>query len=149
VRRTLFDPACRQKVIARLRALVPLAPARWGRMDAPRRVAHLTDQMRHALGDVRPAPVRGLLRLPLARWLSIYCIPWPKGRIQGPPDAFVTLPAEWSRDLAALVELVERFGARSPGESWPDHALFGPMSGRDWGFFCHKHFDHHLRQFGH
>ena len=30
----------------------------------------------------------------------------------------------------------------------PDHALFGRMSGKDWGFFCYKHFDFHLQQFG-
>jgi len=104
--------------------------------------------MRHALGDVTPAPVAGPLRLPLARWLAIYWIPWPRGRIQGPPDAFVTPPAEWGRDVDTLVGFVERFAARDAEARWPDHALFGRMSGRDWGTFCHKHFDHHLRQFG-
>jgi hypothetical protein len=93
-------------------------------------------------------PVRGLLRSALVRHLAIYWVPWPRGRVQGPPDAFVTQPTEWEADHRALLELVRRFGARSPAGEWPEHALFGPMTGKDWGVFCYKHFNHHLTQFG-
>lgn len=146
--RTLFDPDCRREVIERLRRLSAETPRQWGTMSAPRMVAHLTDQMYHCLGDVAPRPVPGPLRWSLVRHAFIYWIPWPKGRAKGPPDAFVTQPKEWEPDLAHLIGLVERLGARGPGGDWPDHALFGRMSGVDWGFFCFKHFDHHLRQFG-
>ena len=47
-----------------------------------------------------------------------------------------------------LIALVERFAARDPSSAWPEHALFGRMRGSEWSFFCYKHFDHHLRQFG-
>ncbi len=147
-RPSLSDDGQRREIVARLRRLRPDSPQRWGQMMAPRMVAHLTDQMTHTLGDVPVAPRRGPLRWPPVRYLSIYWIPWPKGRVHGPPEAYVTEPAEWSADLESLVALVERFGAADPEAAWPDHALFGRMSGRDWGVFCHKHFDHHLRQFG-
>ena len=111
-------------------------------------VAHLRDQMSHCLGDRPCTPVPSLLRWAPLRHASIYWIPWPKGRIQGPPDAFVTQPGDWQDDVADLVGLVERFGARDPAAQWPNHALFGSMRGADWGVFCYKHFDHHLRQFG-
>lgn len=111
-------------------------------------VAHLTDQMHHCLGDYPCTPVRSVLRLAPVRYLCIYWITWPKGRIQGPPDAFLRAPTSWEADLSGLRELVERFGARDPRGKWPEHALFGPMTGRDWGVFCHKHLDHHLSQFG-
>lgn len=58
-------------------------------MTAAQVVAHLTDQMRHALED---APVKarpGFLRLSAVRYLSIYVVPWPKGRIRGPSEAFL------------------------------------------------------------
>jgi hypothetical protein len=80
--------------------------------------------------------------------LVIYWVPWPKGRIQGPPEAFVTQPTSWDADVATLIGLVEEFVARGPAGTWPEHAFFGPMKGKDWGVFCHKHFDHHLSQFG-
>ena len=111
-------------------------------------IAHLTNQMGHCLGDVPYRPVRSFLRWPPIRHASIYWIPWPKGRVKGPPDAFVTEPGVWESDVASLIALLERFAAREPGNAWPEHALFGRMRGSDWGFFCHKHFDHHLRQFG-
>ena len=82
------------------------------------------------------------------RYLAIYWIPWPKGRTQGPPEAFVTPPASWPDDVAELERLLDRFAERADRDDWPDHALFGPMTRRDWGFLCYKHFDHHLRQFG-
>lgn len=147
--RTLFDAACRERVLARVRSLTPDSRRRWGTMDVSRMVAHLSDQMRHTLGDVPCTPVPGrFLRLSLVRHAAIYWIEWPKGRVKGPPDAFLSKPTTWSADLAGLVILVERFGARDPAGDWPEHGLMGPMSGRDWGAFCHKHFDHHLRQFG-
>jgi hypothetical protein len=148
VSKSLFDAAHRREIVARLGGLAPDSPRRWGRMTAPQMVAHLRDQMSHCLGDRPCRPVPSLLRWAPLRHASIYWIPWPKGRIKGPPDAFVTQPGEWPDDLADLLAQVDRFGARDPSAKWPNHALFGPMRGVDWGVFCWKHFDHHLRQFG-
>jgi len=146
--RSLFDDDCQRTIVARLRSLTPETPRRWGRMSAPQMVAHLSDQMRHALGDVPVKARPGPLRWTPVRLASIYLLPWPKGRIKGPAEAFVTQPTSWDRDMAELETLVDRFAARGPRETWLHHALFGRMSGRNWGVFAHKHFDHHLRQFG-
>jgi hypothetical protein len=144
----MFDDRCRQTMVARLRRLAPDRPGRWGRMTAPQMVAHLTDQMHHALGDVPVKARQGMLRWPPVRFAAIYLMPWPKGRIQGPSEAFVTQPASWEADVRALEQLLDRFAARGPLAEWPDHALLGCMTGRDWGVFVHRHFDHHFRQFG-
>lgn len=146
--RSLFDDSCRRMILARLRSLKPDANRRWGRMGAPQMVAHLTDQMHHALGDDPVAARPGKLRWPPVRFASIYLLPWPKGRIKGPPEAFTTQPTSWEADIGELEVLLARFAARDTEDNWPDHALFGHMSRRDWGVFVHKHFDHHLRQFG-
>ena len=145
---TLFDPTTQAELRARIGRLRPDAERRWGRMTAPQMLAHLCDQMRHTLGDAHAAPRAGILRNPVVRYLSIHWLPWPRGRIKGPREAFLTPPASWDADVATLLGLVDRVVARRPDAEWPPHALFGAMSGRDWGVFCHKHFDHHLRQFG-
>jgi hypothetical protein len=144
----MFDPATRETIIHRLRSLTPDRGARWGRMNPPQVVAHLSDQMRHCLGDATCKQQRGILRLSIVRWLFIYWIPWPKGRAKGPPEAFLSKPTTWEADVAGLERLLERFGERAGEEQWAEHALFGRMTRRDWGVFVHKHFDHHLRQFG-
>lgn len=117
-------------------------------MNAPRMLAHLSDQMRHTLGDAHAAPRPSPLRWPIIKPLALYVLPWPRGRVRGPREAFVTPPTDWAQDLATFEILVERFVQEEDRASWPDHAFFGAMTRQSWGYFCHKHFDHHLRQFG-
>ena len=49
---SMFDTDCREQMLARLHRLTPESRRRRGRMSAPQMIAHLSDQMRHALGDV-------------------------------------------------------------------------------------------------
>jgi hypothetical protein len=137
MKRTLFDPTSRAAVIERLHRLTPDTPHLWGRMSAPQMVAHLIDQMQHCLGDKPCAPDRTYRHWPLIRWAAIYWIPWPKGA-KGPPGAFVTKPTEWDADMTTLIALLDRFGAKDSSGKWPEHAQFGPMSGKDWGFMSYK-----------
>lgn len=146
--RCMSNPTDRNELVTRLQALTPDRHRQWGTMSAAQMIAHLADQMRHTLGDATAKPIPGCLRWGPLRKLVIYWLPWPKGRVQGPPEAFVTTPTDWDADIAALVALVDRFAASDLTGPWPDHALFGPMTGRDWDVMCYKHFDHHLRQFG-
>jgi hypothetical protein len=146
--KSIVTPSHRGQLLARFRGLRADAPPRWGHMTAAQMLAHLSDQMRHTLGDARAAPRPGPLRWPIVRELVIYWLPWPKGRVQGPPEAFVTQPTTWEADLATFEALVQRFVEAEGPRGWPDHAFFGPMTRRRWGCFCHRHFDYHLRQFG-
>ena len=145
--RTLFDHDCRTDVLARLRLVRPEVRPLWGRMNASQMLVHLGDQMRMTLGNAPWTRMPGYLRYPGFKQAALYWLPWPKGRIQGPPEAFVTTPTDWAIDLATVEDLMERLVARGPGGSWPAHSHFGPLTGRQWGVFCYRHFDHHLRQF--
>jgi hypothetical protein len=147
--RTLFDDGCRADVLARLRSVRPEARPLWGRMTAPQMVVHLADQMRMTLGNARWTPMPPAhLRWPGMKQAALYWLPWPKGEIQGPPEVFVTTPTDWDADIAAVEALVARFAARGTDGVWPEHSHFGRLNGRQWGVFCYRHFDHHLRQFG-
>jgi hypothetical protein len=117
-------------------------------MSAGQMLAHLSDQMRHTLGDAHAAPRPGPLRWPVLKQAVMYWMPWPKGRVQGPPEAFLTRPTTWTADLEAFEALVQRFLAQEDRAEWPEHALFGHMTRQSWGWFCYRHFDYHLRQFG-
>ncbi len=145
---TLFNSEWRAVLLERLGAVHPEEPARWGRMNAPQMLAHLGDMMRLTLGDEPCCRMPSPLRYPGLKQAVLYVLPWPKGRVQGPPEAFVTPPTSWSMDVAALEALIARFIARGPSGMWPEHPLFGPLTGLEWGVFSYRHFDHHLRQFG-
>ncbi|KUJ56189.1 hypothetical protein AR686_10620 [Chryseobacterium aquaticum subsp. greenlandense] len=43
--------------------------------------------------------------------------------------------------------LNEYWEAYQKGDLAKDHALFGAMKEKDWGFLEYKHLDHHLKQF--
>jgi len=86
-------------------------------MNAPRMLVHLSDQMRHTLGDATTRPRPGPLQWPIIRELVMYWLPWPRGRVEGPPEAFVTQPTAWS-----------------------EHPIYGRMTKRSWGHFCYRHF---------
>ncbi len=145
--KTLLDPVCHERLLARLRLLTPDTPAQWGGLTAPRLIAHLSDAMRNTLGELEVAPLVSPLRWPVLRSLAMFWLPWPKARIKGPPEMFTTLPTTWAADLSTLEGLLARFVGDARA-SWPEHAYFGPMRKATWGRFIHRHFDHHLRQFG-
>jgi hypothetical protein len=146
--KTLLNPAHRAKIYERFQKLEPAQPALWGKMTNLRMLAHLTDQMRLTLGD-QPLESKNRPPLnPIKKMLFLYVLPWPKGKIKGPPEAFISEPGERDSSEAKLKGLVERFANEEPTGPYPDHPIFGTMKREAWGVFCHKHFNHHLRPFG-
>ena len=146
--KSILNDRHRAGILERLRALDPGQAPRWGRFTAPRMLAHLCDQMRLPLGDQPVAPIPGPLRLPVLGWLVMCVLPWPRGKVQAPPEVLLTEATDWETDLSTLNGLVGQFVNEKQRNSWPDHPYFGRMNRRDWGVFCHRHIDHHLRQFG-
>ncbi len=146
--RTITNPSHRQELFDRFARIDPAKPPLWGRMTAPAMLIHLCDQMRMPFNENPGDPIPGAPRYPVLRQLILYVLPWPKGKIQGPPEAFQSDPGTWSDDLALLNELVDQFVNAEPERQWPVHPNFGPLSRREWAAFCYRHFDHHLCQFG-
>ena len=146
--KSIFDPTECARLARRLRTLRPETPARWGTMTAHRMVCHLYDAVDSAEKPAPAAPGAGILSRFPVKQLVLYWLPWPKGKLQSPPDLLVTQPAEWSRDLDRLVTAMERVAARGPAGAWPASEVFGELSGRQRGGLLRTHINHHLRQFG-
>jgi hypothetical protein len=145
--KTLFDTATQEEILQRFERVTPDRRPLWGRMNASQMLAHLGDQLRMGLGDIATSRASGLLSSRPVSWLMLYVIPWPHGA-KGPAEAFTTAPAGWEEDKEKFRALIRRFIERSPADAWPEHPLFGKLSGKDWGVLSYKHFHHHLRQFG-
>jgi len=143
----MFDPATREKFRKRIGNLSPKSERQWGTMSPQKMICHLGDQVRLALGELDARPMPGPMRFAPMRWLAINVIPWPHG-FKGPPETFTTNAREWERDIVALDALLEELAARSDQRVWPEHPVFGRMTGPLWARVTCKHFDHHLRQFG-
>src|SRR5262245_36069478 len=104
VLRTILNPSHRKELFARFERLDPSRTPLWGRLTAPSMVVHLCDHMRMPFSDTPITYVPGVPSFRPMRSLILYVLPWPKAQIQGPPEAFVTQPGNWSDDLATLKE---------------------------------------------
>jgi hypothetical protein len=143
----LWENAAREEIVGRIHALSADRRPGWGKLNASRMLAHISDQLRMALGDVSARRGAGVLSVWPVNYLMIYVVPWPKGS-KGPAEAFTTKPATWDADMDTLLTLVQRFCDKRELQTWPEHPLFGKLSGKDWAALSYKHLSHHLRQFG-
>ncbi|MDQ2666778.1 MAG: DUF1569 domain-containing protein [Gemmatimonadota bacterium] len=145
--RSLHSDIERRVLNERVRRLTPDTVPRWGKMNAAQMVAHLTNAMRMATGEL---PVRGKrhpARLFPLKQLLIYVLPLPKN-LPTATELIDRAPEPFTGEIEAFRAAVEDFGSRPRNFAWPDHPLFGAMSRRDWGALAYRHCDHHLRQFG-
>ena len=144
---SIFDPAARAALLARLGRLDATAPARWGQFTAPRMVSHLISAVRMALGEESCKDRPSFLSNRVVRYLVIHVLPFPRGAPTA-REMLARVPETWSADTAALRTLIERAAANGRGGTWALHPAFGDLSAHDWGVLIHKHVNHHLTQFG-
>lgn len=146
---TLFDPAGRDRVLARIERLRPDATRVWGTMDPAQTMAHCALAMEAATGDAK------LARPLFARLLGRFF----KGWIVGPkpfskdspthPQLVTREPKDFDAEKARLVASIRKFCDAGPASAARfEHAFVGRLTGEEWGRVQHKHLDHHLRQFG-
>ena len=55
---------------------------------------------------------------------------------------------EFDSELERCFNLIAEFTARPLDAEWPEHPIFGRMSGAEASRLQAKHLDHHLKQFG-
>jgi hypothetical protein len=146
--KTLWREDVQRELASRIARLSPDAAPRWGRMSAQQMVCHLRLNMKMALGE-QPVTIRWTpFRLPLVKQFLIYYAPFPKNVPTAPELIVTATPNGWDADIRDLSALIVQCAACYRHAPWPDHPVFGAMSGNQWGVLVYRHTDHHLRQFG-
>ena len=148
---TIGNSAGRQEIVGRIARLSSSDRAAWGKMSVHQMICHLTDSYRIALGERTASPATGLIQRTLIKWIALWApIRWAKV-YQTRPEVEQgnggSLPKDFERDRAELLEAVKRFCENLPPEA-PPHPVFGKMSAAEWWRWGYLHADHHLRQFG-
>jgi uncharacterized protein DUF1569 len=148
----LGEPQIQQRIFQRIAALRPESAPRWGKMSAHQMLCHLSDSFRVTLGTKPVSNATGIPQRTVVKWLALYLpAPWPKGlptRPEVEQGAGGTPPADFQRDRAGLIELIEHFVEPRRVSPRSPHPIFGQMSEREWLRWAYLHSDHHLRQFG-
>lgn len=116
-------------------------------MTALQMVAHLSDSLRMASGEIEVAPKRVPIRFAPLKQLVLYVLPIPKGAPTS-PELIGRKPGDWSAEIAGLREQLNGVVERGAEALAPAHPAFGRLSAKQWGVLIYRHMDHHLRQFG-
>lgn len=147
---SLFAANDVRSIHQRVDRLTPDSPRQWGKMSAPEMLCHITDGLRIPLGEI-PASDKAWnpFRWKPLRWLLVFVLPWPKGKIPTTPDFQQAKPASWENDRAAFHAALDRFISRGPnGEPFSAHPTFGKLANEEWARLGYRHLVHHLTQFG-
>jgi hypothetical protein len=146
---TLFNLADVESILARIEALKPDSPRRWGKMNPAQALAHLAIAMDGACDTAAQKQfLIGRLLAPFILGTALGEKPFSKG---SPTDPTYVVPdaRDFAKEKARLLEGIDRFVRRGSAQpSYPVHPFFGRLSGEQWGRLTWKHLDHHLRQFG-
>src|ERR1700693_468031 len=108
--KTIFDPGCRQQILARFEKLTPDARPAWGQMTAAQMLAHLADPLKGARGSKTAAAKPSAFSIPIVRTLVIYCLPWPKSAPYG-SRVHTSSREHFGDNLTALRATVKEFVA--------------------------------------
>jgi len=146
---SLFDPAGRAAMLARLEPLQPNATRQWGKMTAAQMLAHCQQPLRVATGELPlKRSLLGILFGRLAKKKLLADAPWKPG-LPTAPEFKITDARDFAKEKQALLAIVRRFGeAGAAGLTKAPHPFFGPLTIDEWQALQWKHLDHHLRQFG-
>ncbi len=147
--KTVTEPDVLTQLIARLDALRPDTPRRWGTLTPGEMLCHLADAAASVIGG--PGTRVGCRR-PLFKWFALYSpLRWPRGA-KTPPDvdprASGTQPSDFERDRRRAVETLHALATAPDAVFASAHSVFGTMRAHDWHRWAYRHTDHHLRQFG-
>lgn len=145
--KTIWQSEAYEELLARAGKLHPDTPAQWGKMNCSRMLAHVTDGLRMASGELEVAPKSTPLRFAPIKKLVIHWLPFPKG-VPTAPELIARTPGEWELEVVEFREAMRQFTARSQQKQWPRHPAFGKLSTKDWGVLVYRHIDHHFKQFG-
>jgi hypothetical protein len=146
----LYEPAVVIRIKERIGLLKPDGARQWGKMSPAQALAHCSESMLWAVGEVRPP--RMFLGSIIGRLLKSKVLVETEPMRKNSPTAKTLVIAD-DRDLGSeqqrLCALIDRFATAGPsGCTTHPHSFFGPLTPSEWAALMYKHLDHHLQQFG-
>jgi len=146
----LYEAATAARVKERIAQLRTESERQWGKMGPAQALAHCSEAMLWAVGDVRPP--RMFIGGIVGRMIKSKVLAEHEPMRKNSPTSKSLVIAD-DRDLGAeqkrLCGLIDRFAAAGPaGCTTYPHSFFGPLTPDEWAALMYKHLDHHLRQFG-
>src|SRR6266487_1502763 len=128
--RLLHAPAVRDSIRARIQALSPTAPHRWGRMSVDQMLWHCNQVFSTSLDDIQVVLRRPPFPVPVLKFM-LFRMPWPHD-LPTAPEYESNVSRDFEAERKRCLELIDRFVARKLEDDGWGHAVFGKLSGREW-----------------
>jgi hypothetical protein len=146
---SLLNPVTNKNAINRISKLTPGSRALWGKMNVSQMMAHCSETLRTAFGEVKlKRSIPGILFGRIAKKSIISGKPFKQGL---PTDKSFVMKDEkkFDEEQKKLVGYVEKLGSTGDAIFTNEaHPFFGYLTVNEWDMLMTKHLDHHLRQFG-
>lgn len=147
--KNIFNDRDYSEISQRIAKVSPESKALWGLMSSAQMICHVTDALREASGLRTTRHLGNFFSHTVVKWMSLYILPWPKGKLPTSPDYDQnkkgTKPTDFKNDQDVLLKLFSNLKSMRPTA---EHPYFGKLSSREWGRITYLHLDHHLKQFG-
>ena len=147
----MFDPAGKQRIVARIHALASTCEPLWGKMSVAQMLAHcnVAYETVHEPGKhARPGPVVRLFLRVFAKGTVVGDKPYPRN-VATAPYFVIEGDRDFEEERARLLAYIETtFEQGASHYDGRPSMTFGPLSSKQWNTLFSKHLDHHLRQFG-
>lgn len=145
--KSVFDPAVRAELTARINSVSDSNKALWGKMNAFQMVKHCTLSEDMMLGKVvfKRVFIGYLIGRMIFRKVIKDESPFSKN---SPTSPHIKTLGEKGDIEKQKQEWIQRLAQYEKYEPHFVHPFFGPMNKEQLGIFAYKHSDHHLRQFG-
>jgi hypothetical protein len=141
----LHDPTFRNSIEARLKALRPDAPRKWGRMNPDQMLWHVNQFLTWAIGEESAERQKNPIPAPLLRFFVLY-MPWPTSAPTH-KNALAKGDYDFDTERERCLALIGRFASRPLDGPWPEDPAFGSVTGKFTSKLQAKHLDYHFRQF--
>src|SRR5262245_4284042 len=112
----LSGDAGAQFYIQRIMLLTPDSQRQWGRFTVPAMLAHVTRAIQISLGELALPDQSTWFMRTIVKWVFIYWLPWPRGKIQAPPSFLADHPGEFETERNQLISTISRFAAAAAAD---------------------------------
>lgn len=144
---SIFPQNSQQEIFQRLEKLKLDSVAQWGKMNNAQMLAHLSAQLRIAMGDLNgPIELPNWI-LPLIKFGGLQ-LPWIKNILKAPKPMVIQEAASFYVEKEAFQMWLMKFLSYPKGTTFKPHPLLGKLTYDEWGQMAYKHIDYHFKQFG-
>lgn len=148
--KSVFHQTDVEEIIQRIEQLNPETPAKWGKMDVAKMLAHCNVTYEMIYENIHPAPT-GFMKLILKLLVKKVVVnekPY-RHNSQTAPEFIVRSDKDFQVEKTRLINYINK--TLSMGEDFFDgkeSRSFGKLTKTEWNNMMYKHLDHHLNQFG-